>query len=417
MLGVALFTALIGGCIYKLITGLRSVRWLPGLRVPFAPMSLFGVLVPTYWWNPGSKWSWEWRQTNFMSHKHEIISIVPFIWGRPAYHVGSLNAIKQILEAEQRRTIKPRDLMVPLLLWGENLISSNDEMWKRHRRIMGPAFSLSTLQVLNKTWNQLEKAMHNLVATRKKELDALGVGGERPDDGVFTRLVSELDEDAKHGLDKGEVIGNTFAMLFAGHETTANTLTATFGFLALYPEHQDQVAAEIRAVLGDEDPTLDTLSALPILQACFYESLRFFPAGVTLTRDVLEDISVTVSRPSHQTICLEKGSRIIIDMVGVHHDPNVFQDPESFKPERWHNVPEHLVSMFGLGPRGCIGRKFAVTEAMCFLALFLRDWEVDIVLQDGESREEYKDRVMTKAGMVGLAFGVGPITLQVSKRS
>ena len=48
--------------------------------------------------------------------------------------------------------------------------------------------------------------MHNLVATRKKELDALGVGGERPDDGVFTRLVSELDEDAKHGLDKGEVV-------------------------------------------------------------------------------------------------------------------------------------------------------------------------------------------------------------------
>lgn len=161
---------------------------------------------------------------------------------------------------------------------------------------------------------------------------------------------------------------------------------------------------------------------------------RSTAAGVTLTRDVLEDISVTVSRPSHQTICLEKGSRIIIDMVGVReyisptnsncltkilsdHDPNVFQDPESFKPERWHNVPEHLVSMFGLGPRGCIGRKFAVTEAMCFLALFLRDWEVDIVLQDGESREEYKDRVMTKAGMVGLAFGVGPITLQVSKRS
>lgn len=64
--------------------------------------------------------------------------------------------------------------------------------------------------------------MHNLVATRKKELDALGVGGERPDDGVFTRLVSELDEDAKHGLDKGEVVSSLSPYL--GYHTGLSTM-------------------------------------------------------------------------------------------------------------------------------------------------------------------------------------------------
>ena len=72
--------------------------------------------------------------------------------------------------------------------------------------------------------------------------------------------------------------------------------------------------------------------------------------------------------------------------------------------------------MFGLGARACIGRKFSVTEAICFLALFLRDWKVDVKLNNGETREQYASRVMSKAGMIGLAFGVGPIPINVTKR-
>jgi cytochrome P450 len=72
--------------------------------------------------------------------------------------------------------------------------------------------------------------------------------------------------------------------------------------------------------------------------------------------------------------------------------------------------------MFGVGPRACIGRKFAQIEALCFLSLLLRDWKLEVVLENGETQEMYEQRVMGKAGIVGLAFGVGPLPLKFVKR-
>lgn len=103
-------------------------------------------------------------------------------------------------------------------------------------------------------------------------------------------------------------------------------------------------------------------------------------------------------------------------VVPTDHDPNVFPDPESYRPSRWYDMPDYDVSMFGLGPRACIGRKFAQTEAVCFLALFLRDWKVDIVLVNKESRTDFERRVMSKVCNPSLGFGVGPVTLQVTRR-
>lgn len=71
--------------------------------------------------------------------------------------------------------------------------------------------------------------------------------------------------------------------------------------------------------------------------------------------------------------------------------------------------------MFGVGPRACIGQKFAMAEAMCFLIMLLRDWKLDVVLRDGETRDEYEDRVM-RGGRVGLAFGVLPFDMKLTRR-
>ncbi|KAH7926869.1 cytochrome P450, partial [Leucogyrophana mollusca] len=503
---------------------LQSVDYLPGLRSPFSPLNLCGAALPTRWWNPGLCWSWEWRKTAYFNQTCDVISSIPFFLGRPLFYTGSLNVTEQLLKAEGKsRLIKPPELNRALLMWGEGVISANGETWKRHRRIVAPAFTSKTyslvwqetaatykemvagegwescreititdssrltqkaglylryhghimaliiisrcgfglhmpwveagtgelsfgdaLTVVSQThiarlitprwayklpikklrdidhaWSMLATYMENFVQLKKDELSQVDQKDDTHQRGdIFTRLVAAHDGDGKYGLDKDEVIGNTFTLMFAGHETTANVLAATLGYLGIHQEEQHKAYEEIQsAISSDRNPTMEDAVNLPHTLACFLETLRLFPAGFAIMRDVTEDTLIQVSHPAERTMVLRKGSRMVIDMIGVHHDPKVFPEPRTYRPSRWYGVSEHDIPMFGIGPRACIGQKFARAEALCFLVLLLRDWKVDVVLEEGESRDRYEERVMGKAGLTGMAFGVTEtISLKLERR-
>lgn len=99
-------------------------------------------------------------------------------------------------------------------------------------------------------------------------------------------------------------------------------------------------------------------------------------------------------------------------------DPHTFDRPNDFVPSRWNTLSEYKLPVFGYGPRACIGRKFAQTEALSFLACPLRDWKVDVALQNGETREQYAERVLDSAAQDGISFAVkGEVLLAFSRRS
>ncbi|KAF8575025.1 cytochrome P450 [Ramaria rubella] len=515
-----LLTLLFGGCVvfvvsraHKFLTGLQSVGYAPGLRPAFHPLSILGVIIPTMWWNPGLNWSWEWRKTTFFNHSYDVISMVPFLLGAPCYYTGSLNVIKQLLGQEGKtHLVKPRELTTVLLLWGDNVFSANDEMWKRHRRVVAPAFTTRTyalvwkeaittynemvaaedwdtkgpgsvvhinplttkfalimisrcgfglpmpwvdtregdneltwsealgivsktailrlitprwvyalpiqrLREIERAWTTLSKLMHEFIMEKKQELAAQNSVRQTREGDVFTQLVSAYDENAKFGLEEQEVIGNVFTLMFAGHETTATVLAVTLGYLAIHQDEQEKAYREIQEVIPQDcDPEMGDIPKLSHVFSCFLEAGRLFPTASLLTRDMTEDVPIKVSHPAENTIILKKGNRMIIDMIGVHRNPHTFPDPHEFRPSRWYGVSEQDLSIFGVGPRACIGRKFAETEAICFLSLFLRDWKCDIILDEGETRQQYEDRVMGNGGGVGLTLGVGPVSLRLTKR-
>ena len=149
-----------------------------------------------------------------------------------------------------------------------------------------------------------------------------------------------------------------------------------------------------------------------------------------------EDVSVRVSHPVEGTFVFPKGSRLIIDMIAAGtvqlayllicrypltdlsgHDPHSFPNPDRFIPERWMGVSEPQVLMFGQGSRACVGRKFAHVEVLTFLSLLLRDWHLDIVLGEGDTRSRVHQRVLDSAGRIGLSFGIGPVDLKLRRRS
>ncbi len=97
--------------------------------------------------------------------------------------------------------------------------------------------------------------------------------------------------------------------------------------------------------------------------------------------------------------------------------PDYYPEPDAFKPSRWYG--QHLESeltMFGFGPRACLGRKFSMVEAVCFLAHFFRDWKLDVILLPGETRAAWRERVL-QARLLGLAFGVKDVPLRMTRRT
>lgn len=99
----------------------------------------------------------------------------------------------------------------------------------------------------------------------------------------------------------------------------------------------------------------------------------------------------------------------------LEYNSRHFPEPTRYRPSRWYGVTsDDAYTAFSGGPRTCIGRKFALTEAVCWLANLLRDWEISPLLdtENGEDLEMWKERVMGRAKlMLSLTMGSAPLVL------
>jgi len=235
---------------------------------------------------------------------------------------------------------------------------------------------------------------------------------------ILHRLVASSEGDTKYKLSEREVLANIFTILFAGHETSANGMIATLGYLAIHQEEQEKARQDVLARLDSQgELDLSDPGQLPYLQACYQEAVRLFVGPMWLARTLPDDMTIKVERPSPGVVVLPKGSFVLMDMINTFRNPNVFEEPERYKPSRWLGVSELDIPMFGTGPRACIGRKFAHTEAICLLALFLRDWVLDIELAPGETRAQYEEKTMLTGPYAGTILGIGNIPLTIRKRT
>jgi len=122
-------------------------------------------------------------------------------------------------------------------------------------------------------------------------------------------------------------IGNTWVMFFAGHETTASVLAATFCFLAAYQSEQDIVYKELQRITResvDGQLGFDQYDSLFKTRSAFVEALRIFPSGFLLLRETREDtiLHVPAGTDEHgnvieEAILVPKGIVIAGDMIGM----------------------------------------------------------------------------------------------------
>lgn len=195
-------------------------------------------------------------------------------------------------------------------------------------------------------------------------------------------LAKDSEEDREDVGDQRmsdtQVRDEALTLFIAGHETTANWLTWAWYLLSQNPEAEARLHSELDQVLGGRLPGFDDLQGLPYTTAIATETLRLYPPGWAIGRRALEDYPVRDAEGSEYLI--RDQSIVLVSQWVTHRDPRWFDQPESFRPERWLDqkkvdaLPKFAFFPFGGGTRVCIGERFAKMEAVLVLATLAQRW-------------------------------------------
>ncbi|KAI1639290.1 cytochrome P450 [Biscogniauxia mediterranea] len=193
-----------------------------------------------------------------------------------------------------------------------------------------------------------------------------------------------LHSIARYTRDPRVLRDQLVAVLIAGRDTTAATLSWAFYELSRYPDKVERLRKEVISVVGRTgSPTYDDLKRMPYLRHTVNETLRLYPAVPYNVRAALAD-STLPGAPGQPPIAVAAGDIVIYSLLSMQRRKDLyppvsekFADPALFSPERWEvwtPKPWQYVPFNG-GPRICVGQNFALTEMACCLTKILQKYD------------------------------------------
>lgn len=197
-------------------------------------------------------------------------------------------------------------------------------------------------------------------------------GGQ--DRSLLAALLDARDEATGAPLPTQEISDQAIALLIAGSETTAKALGFIFHLLGRHPEVRATLTDEVDRTLAGRAPRFEDFASLTFTRQVIMESLRLYPPGWIFTR-----VSTTAAElGGHE---FPAGTMFLLSPYILHHNPDLFPNPEAFVPDRWRpggmsEESRRSVMPFGFGAHKCIGDQFALTEAMVAVAMIAARWRL-----------------------------------------
>jgi cytochrome P450 family 135 len=227
---------------------------------------------------------------------------------------------------------------------------------------------------------QIHRRMDEVIATRRADPDHAGR------DDVLSLLLGARDEDGRPLTDE-ELRDELMALLLAGHETTANSLSWAFERLLRTPAAYDRLREEVRSA--------DRERGAAYVEATIHETMR--------DRPVIPMIARTVKRPWRLgDYVIAADTPVMISTLGLHHRDDIYPAPQVFEPERFlgRKQPDdprdersgeagcrafikpgtYTWIPFGGGIRRCLGATLAMAEQRLVLEAIAR--RTDLVAED-----------------------------------
>lgn len=167
----------------------------------------------------------------------------------------------------------------------------------------------------------------------------------------------QTQSSAKKSLSIDECSSNSMLFYIAGSESSSSTLIFCLWELAQQPELMATVQQEIDAVIAKDHGqiTYDNIKAMKLVEKCIYETIRKYPALPILNRNCTKTFPIPGTK-----FVIEKGTGIVIPVMAIQTDPELFPNPLKFNPYRVDETdPDYSTTAyhpFGEGPKSCIGK-------------------------------------------------------------
>jgi unspecific monooxygenase len=218
----------------------------------------------------------------------------------------------------------------------------------------------------------VESLIDGLVAQRRAD-------GEADDRDLLGIMLGTAHPQTGERLDDLNIRQQILTFLVAGHETTSGALSFALYYLSRHPEMLARAQAETDAILGpaaDAEPAFEDVARFRTIRRVLDEALRLWPTVPAFPRSPREELTLSTGhrmRPGDWALVLTAMTHRDRSVWG--HDADEF-DPDRFLPERSRGRLPHAYKPFGTGERACIGRQFALHEAILVLARMLHRYNL-----------------------------------------
>jgi cytochrome P450 len=226
----------------------------------------------------------------------------------------------------------------------------------------------------NRAYKQARTMVHNYIDALIQQRRSIPET-DWPND-LLTRLMQARDEETNKPMSESLLHDESITTFFAGHETTARTLTYTWYALASNPQVAEKLHNELDTVLADRVPTLEDLHHLPYALRVIKEVLRLYPPAPFYIRDSIGEDELGGFNTG--------GLPVLMSPYYTHRHPDFWENPLEFNPDRWTPEQEanrhpYAYHPFAAGQRVCIGNNFSLLESHILLSLLAKEYAPRLV--------------------------------------
>ncbi|XP_012662668.1 cytochrome P450 2J2-like [Otolemur garnettii] len=223
-------------------------------------------------------------------------------------------------------------------------------------------------QTVFRNWEKLKLFVSHIVEKHKRDWN--------PDEtrdfiDAYLKEIAKNASNATSSFHKDNLIGCTLDLFFAGTETTSATLRWGLLYMALYPDIQEKVHAEIDRVIGQEQlPSVAARESLPYTNAVIHEVQRM---GNIVPLNVPREVAADTTLAGYH---LPKGTMVFTNLTALHRDPAEWTSPDTFNPENFLENGQfkkrESFLPFSIGKRACPGEQLARTELFIFFTCLMQ---------------------------------------------